>query len=167
MQRYFYIFFLSCFFQSSITLCMNEKFPLPNINFELIDGDEITFKELVNEGPLLVHFWAMWCSPCKKEMYHLDKLLKKYKKYGLNVVCVNTDKTRSIPKAKAYTRQKRYSLKIASDPSLNILKRLNVNVMPTTFIFNNKGEVLYKREGYISGDERQTEEFINSILLNK
>ena len=58
-------------------------------------------------------------------------------------------------------------MKIASDPSLNILKRLNVNVMPTTFIFNNKGEVLYKREGYISGDERQTEEFINSILLDK
>ena len=66
-----------------------------------MDGDEITFKELVNEGPLLVHFWAMWCSPCKKEMYHLDKLLKKYKKYGLNVVCVNTDKIRSLPKAKA------------------------------------------------------------------
>ena len=40
----------------------------------------------------------------------------------------------------------------------------NANVMPTTIIFDNQGEIVFKKEGYMFGDEKKIEAVLNSIL---
>ena len=97
-------------------------------------------------------------------MYYLDKIQKEYKDMGVNVVCVNTDNLKSIPKAKAFVRQKKYNLLVASDPSAEIFKKLNASVMPTTIIFDQNGQIVYSKEGYINGDEKNVEEKLKSML---
>ena len=136
----------------------------PHVNFNLFNGNKTSIEELLNKGPLVVQFWAIWCSPCKKEMYYLDKIQKEYKDMGVNVVCVNTDNLKSIPKAKAFVRQKKYNLLVASDPSAEIFKKLNASVMPTTIIFDQNGQIVYSKEGYINGDEKNVEEKLKSML---
>ena len=136
----------------------------PHVNFNLFNGSKTSIEELLNKGPLVIQFWAIWCSPCKKEMYYLDKIQKEYKDMGVNVVCVNTDNLKSIPKAKAFVRQKKYNLLIASDPSAEIFKKLNASVMPTTIIFDQNGQIVYSKEGYINGDEKNVEEKLKSML---
>ena len=136
----------------------------PHVNFNLFNGSKTSIEELLNKGPLVIQFWAIWCSPCKKEMYYLDKIQKEYKDMGVNVVCVNTDNLKSIPKAKAFVRQKKYNLLIASDPSAEIFKKLNASVMPTTIIFDQTGQIVYSKEGYINGDEKNVEEKLKSML---
>ena len=136
----------------------------PHVNFNLFNGNKTSIEELLNKGPLVVQFWAIWCSPCKKEMYYLDKIQKEYKDMGVNVVCVNTDNLKSIPKAKAFVRQKKYNLLVASDPSAEIFKKLNASVMPTTIIFDQTGQIVYSKEGYINGDEKNVEEKLKSML---
>ena len=136
----------------------------PNVEFNLFSGNKTSIEELIKKGPLVVQFWAIWCSPCKKEMYYLDKIQKKYKDSGVNVVCVNTDNLKSIPKAKAFVRQKKYNLLVASDPSAEIFKKLNASVMPTTIIFDQNGQIVYSKEGYINGDEKNVEEKLKSML---
>ena len=69
-----------------------------------------------------------------------------------------------MPKAKAYIRQKKYDLLVAADPSSYIFNMLNANVMPTTIIFDNQGEIVFKKEGYMFGDEKKIEAVLNSIL---
>lgn len=136
----------------------------PNVDFNLFSGSKTSIEELIKKGPLVLQFWAIWCSPCKKEMYYLDKIQKKYKDSGVNVVCVNTDNLKSIPKAKAFVRQKKYNLLVASDPSAEIFKKLNASVMPTTIIFDQNGQIVYSKEGYINGDEKNVEEKLKSML---
>ena len=136
----------------------------PYINFNLFNGNKTSIEELLNKGPLVVQFWAIWCSPCKKEMYYLDKIQEKYKESGVNIVCVNTDNLKSIPKAKAFVRQKKYNFLVALDPSAEIFKKLNASVMPTTLIFDQDGQIIFSKEGYINGDEKKVEEKLRSIL---
>ena len=136
----------------------------PNVEFNLFSGNKTSIEELIKKGPLVVQFWAIWCSPCKKEMYYLDKIQKEYKDSGVNVICVNTDNLKSIPKAKAFVRQKQYNLLVASDPSAEIFKKLNASVMPTTIIFDQNGQIVYSKEGYINGDEKNIEEKLKSML---
>ena len=136
----------------------------PNVNFNLFSGNKTSIEELIKKGPLVVQFWAIWCSPCKKEMHYLDKIQKEYKDSGVNVVCVNTDNLKSIPKAKAFVRQKKYNLLVALDPSAEIFKKLNASVMPTTLIFDQNGQIVYSKEGYINGDEKNVEEKLKSML---
>ena len=42
--------------------------------------------DLLNDGPLIISFWATWCSPCIEEMGVLDSLMAVYD--GLNVLAI-------------------------------------------------------------------------------
>ena len=148
----------------SVVYTQNTEKKYPNINFDLFNGKKISMHELINSGPLVIQFWAIWCSPCKKEMYYLDKIQDKYKDSGVNVICINTDNLKSVPKAKAYVRQKKYDLLIAADPSSQIFKKLNASVMPTTLIMDKNGQIVYTKEGYMSGDEKKVEAALKLLL---
>ena len=148
----------------SVVYTQNTEKKYPNINFDLFNGKKISIHELINSGPLVIQFWAIWCSPCKKEMYYLDKIQDKYKDSGVNVICINTDNLKSVPKAKAYVRQKKYDLLIAADPSSQIFKKLNASVMPTTLIMDKNGKIVYTKEGYMVGDEKKVEAALKLLL---
>tara|TARA_B100002052_G_scaffold9776_1_gene8155 strand:+ start:706 stop:1200 length:495 start_codon:yes stop_codon:yes gene_type:complete len=148
----------------SVVYTQNTEKKYPNINFDLFNGKKISIHELINSGPLVIQFWAIWCSPCKKEMYYLDKIQDKYKDSGVNVICINTDNLKSVPKAKAYVRQKKYDLLIAADPSSQIFKKLNASVMPTTLIMDKNGQIVYTKEGYMGGDEKKVEAVLKLLL---
>ena len=41
-----------------------------NVTLKQLDGREITFKEAVQQGPVIVSFWATWCKPCQSNWKH-------------------------------------------------------------------------------------------------
>jgi thioredoxin 1 len=47
------------------------------------------------EGPVLVHFWAPWCGPCRALNPHIEAVAQRLK-HQLKVVRINTDKAQNI-----------------------------------------------------------------------
>ena len=43
-----------------------------NVTLKQLDGKEITFKEAVQQGPVIVSFWATWGKPCQSELEALS-----------------------------------------------------------------------------------------------
>ena len=52
--------------------------PAPNFSSVDVRGDSIRLSDF-NEGYTLVHFWASWCGPCRKNNPELIKLYDTYK----------------------------------------------------------------------------------------
>ena len=70
LKKYLFIIFLLSVLKGQ------EK--LPDISVRLLSGKTTNLYELLERGPVIIDFWATWCSPCKKLMKHLDKFHKHF-----------------------------------------------------------------------------------------
>src|SRR5690606_17969609 len=62
-----------------------------------IDGKSFKLSQLRGR-PVVLHYWATWCEPCKQDMKLLRGLQARYQRAGLQLVGVNVDATREMAK---------------------------------------------------------------------
>ena len=138
---------------------------IPNFQFNTMDGKQSSLSNLLEEGPVLIDFWALWCAPCLKGMRHFNKFQEFYEENGLTVLMVNLDTERSRSKVRAYVRSKKYQFLVAMDPSQNIYRQLSGTALPYTLLIDKSGEITYKHTGYMPGDEEILEENISKLFV--
>ena len=137
---------------------------LPDLSVRLLDGKQVRLSALLDEGPLLVSFWATWCAPCKKEMIFLEEFHQKYNENSFRVLAISTDSPKSMSKVKSYIRAKKYTFLVGIDPNQEIAKKMNALLMPTTLILNKDRKVSWYHQGFIPGDEKEIEAQIRAVL---
>ena len=137
---------------------------VPDLSVRLLDGKKVRLSALLEEGPLLVSFWATWCAPCKKEMIFLEEFHQKYNENSFRVLAISTDSPKSMSKVKSYIRAKKYTFLVGIDPNQDIAKKMNALLMPTTLILNKDRKVSWYHQGFIPGDEKEIEAQIRAVL---
>ena len=137
---------------------------VPNIKLKKLNGKSVMLYNYIKEGPVLINFWATWCSPCKKEMVYLDQFEKKYGDKGFSILSVSTDSQKSLSQVRSYIRSKKYTFPVFQDPNSQTFKKLNGNIMPTNILINKDGKILWRHYGYLPGDEIDMEKEIRSAL---
>ncbi len=135
-----------------------------DFSFETINNDEYRFSQLLENGPTLVSFWALWCKPCRAEMRHLESIYENYKDKGLTILGVNQDTPRSLAKVKSYISTHNITFPIALDPNTDIFQQFNGQSIPLSILYNKEGKVVYKHVGYLPGDEIELENRIKTLL---
>ena len=110
--------------------------------------------------PLLVNYWATWCDPCRDEFPDLVKIDADYRPKGLDFIAVTLDDLADIktgvPKflREMHAQMPVYLLNLADpEPAINMVDPKWGGALPATFLYNAKGEVVYKSLGRIKIDE--------------
>jgi len=102
---------------------------LVDLNGESIDMSMYLGKKV------LVNFWATWCAPCKKEMPDLLEAQQILKKYNYAFLLISDESKAQISEFKKKTNYDFTFLK-----STKPTNSLGVYALPTTFVYNEKGE---------------------------
>ena len=137
---------------------------LPDLSIKLISGKQARLSSLLEDGPILVNFWATWCAPCKKEMIFLEEFHKKYSDQGFRVLAISTDSPKSMSKVKSYIRAKKHTFLVGLDPNQEVAKKMNAMVMPTVVLIDKDRKVSWYHQGFIPGDENEIEAQILQLL---
>lgn len=137
---------------------------LPDLTIKLINGKKTRLSTLLEEGPILVEFWATWCAPCKKEMIFLEEYHKKYSDRGFRVLAISTDSPKSMSKIKSYIRAKKHTFLVGLDPNQEVAKKMNAMVMPTVLLVDKDRKVSWFHQGFVPGDEKEIEAQIIKLL---
>ncbi len=128
---------------------------------EPINSDGI--KALISrqkEKPLLVNFWATWCDPCRDEFPDLVKIDTEFRPKSLEFVTVSLDDMgdirTAVPQFLASMKASMPAYLLSDsdpEPAINAVDPKWQGDLPATFLYNAKGEVVYKHFGRVNTAE--------------
>lgn len=133
---------------------------LPNTTLKDMDGNTVETAKLSNDGkPMLICFWATWCSPCKKELNTYAEYYDQWKEEtGVKIYAITIDDQRTVNSVKPYVNSVAWEYEILSDVNKTFSQAMGVNSPPHTFLLNGKGEIVWQHVGYTPGDEEEVHE---------
>ncbi len=120
--------------------------PAPAPSFNLPSRDGTVSLDSLRGQMVLVDFWASWCGPCRQSFPWLSALHERYGAKGLSIVAINLDKDRSA--ADAFLGKYPARFTVAFDPAGKTAKAFRVWGMPTSYLINRGGEIVYSRAGF-------------------
>ena len=135
--------------------------PAPDFTLRDLKGNQVSLSDLRGQ-PIVLNFWATWCSPCRVEIPHLEALYTKYKDQGLVVIGMNTETD--------YMKVKRFA-----EPQISYTVLLDggtqaqgydVSGIPCTYYIDREGIIRHRSVGFGPGDEVRIEEKIQELLAN-
>ncbi|QOP46178.1 redoxin domain-containing protein [Sulfurimonas paralvinellae] len=115
--------------------------PLNIQSFRLINN---TLAKVDKNRPIVIHFWATWCPTCKLEAANINLLSRHYQ---IITIAANSGDDDTIKK---YLNEHGYSYRVVNDKDGTLSKRFKIVGYPTTFIYDNKGNLVFKEVGYTS-----------------
>lgn len=142
---------------------VDKKFPKANL--KTLEGQTINLNNNFSKNKLtIINFWATWCSPCKKELDAIKQLYPDWKNMGVELVAVTIDDAQALNKVKPMVAQKGWTYTILSDQNKEMLRLLNFQSIPQTFVVDTNGNIVYTHNGYAPGDEHELGKKLKELL---
>ena len=117
------------------------------------DIDLSVFKE----GKIIISYWATWCGPCIKEMPSIKRAEKILEDYGYTFLLVSDE---TITKISKFKNERNLDFNFLK--SSKSFETLGVYSMPTSYIFDEKGNIIETIVGAIEWD---SEEMITKLKM--
>lgn len=120
-------------------------------NFTVTDyeGNEVLLSDMKGK-PVILNFWASWCSPCKAEMPDFEEA---YKEHGDDIVfmMINlTDGNReTVETAKKHVEKEGYTFPVYFDTKSDVAYSFSVSSIPATYLVDENGNVVGHAIGMI------------------
>ncbi len=111
----------------------------PDFSLPDMDGQQRTMASYQGRVVIL-HFWASWCVPCRKEMPTLHHLHNSFEGKNIELVCVSTD-TGSKKKIEGFMNDINLHFNTLLDPDGDVRKKYAVRALPTTYLIASDGKI--------------------------
>lgn len=128
---------------------------LPPLDYIDEDGT-IWTPETLKGKVVVINFWATWCRPCQHEIPDLARVYRKYKKKGVVMLGLMTDK---VDDAKLKAFSEKYGLDypvVRVDQALSEAFGHPRN-LPTNFVYNRTGHLVFDSPGAITAGALERE----------
>ena len=153
---------LLCIFSAAVA---QESKTVPAVDIKKLNGTTFNTKNIENDGkPIIINFWATWCSPCKRELNNIAEVYEDWvEETGVKLIAVSIDDTRNMAKVAPYVNGKGWEYDVYIDPNGDFKRSLGVNNIPHTFLVDGKCNIVWQHNSYSEGDEDELLELVEKL----
>ncbi|MCD8316160.1 MAG: redoxin domain-containing protein [Eggerthellaceae bacterium] len=122
----------------------------PSFTATTTDGTTVSLADYIGK-PIVINFWASWCTYCKQEMPELQSA---YEQYGDEVTFLMVDtvglsgETQSA--GLSYIKSGGYTFPILFDDNYSATTAYGINSLPQTYFIDSNGIIAYKSIGLMN-----------------
>lgn len=111
-----------------------------DFRLEDLDGNTVTLNEF-NGSPVLLNFWASWCTPCREEIPLLETIYNdsKWRETGLVILAINVGESKTT--VEDFVEEYGISFTVLLDTERNVFRQYFVRGVPTTYFIDTKGVI--------------------------
>lgn len=108
-----------------------------------VNGIPFTLSENTGNGPMLIEFWASWCSGCRVPDAEMVNICKRYSKKGFRIISVSLDSSKEewieairddLPGRIEVSDLKYWNNEVAL--------LYNINKLPSNYLISREGKIL-------------------------
>jgi thiol-disulfide isomerase/thioredoxin len=130
---------------------------LENIELSGLSGEKINLTDYEGKA-IFINFWATWCRPCIQEMPSIASLQNNLAGKNIEFLFASDEEVEKILKFKE-SRSMNLNFVRVENP-----EALGIEALPTTFIFNEKGELVFSEVGFRKWDDPATMEMVTKLI---
>ncbi len=123
-----------------------------NFELETPSGEHLSFTEIQGTQLTLIDFWATWCKPCVNSIPKLVELSKLYAGNEVAFIGISIDSPRNLSKVLPFVQSVGINYPVLLDTNQELMRELNVSVIPTLLLVSASGQILMVHEGFAPGD---------------
>jgi thiol-disulfide isomerase/thioredoxin len=125
----------------------------PDIDLPALTGSRVKLSKLRGH-PVIVSFWATWCSPCRAEFPELVRLHQQYDSVGLRLLGVNgRDQDPNKKAIQQFVDDFAVPFPIALDTRGQTRRAFHLTFLPTTVFIDSAGIIQRVHVGAISRED--------------
>lgn len=138
---------------------------IPAVIVKDIDERPYNTGDIENDGkPIIINFWATWCSPCKRELENIAALYADWQdETGVKLIAVSIDDARNVSKVEPYINGKGWEYEVLLDMNQDLKRAMSVNNIPHTFLIDGSGNIVWQHNSYSEGDEFELYELVQKL----
>lgn len=131
-----------------------------------LDGKNWRLSELRGKV-VLINFWATWCPPCRRELPSLGRLWRLLGSESFVVLAIDVGEDVDTVFAFAGMLEPAPTFPILLDRDSAVLGNWPVKGLPTTFVVDKKGQIVYRAVGGREFDAPELVGQLRSLLQNE
>ena len=131
------------------------KVEAPDFTAVDADGTEVKLSDYVGK-PIVLNFWASWCSPCKSEMPEFNAAWEELDGEVQFLMVNMTDGAReTVESAREYVEGEGFTFPVLFDTKSEAAIAYSAYSLPTTYFIDADGYVTARAVGAIDGETLQ------------
>lgn len=139
---------------------LQEQKTIAAVKLTDLDGRPIGLEQFKGKT-VFINFWATWCKPCIKEMPSIENAQKLLSKNEIVFLLASNETPEQVNQFKDEHPFDLTYIRLVN------MEELGMEGLPTTYIYNPKGENVFAETGYRKWDDSSNIEMILKINNQK
>jgi peroxiredoxin len=118
----------------------------PAVTLPTLDGAQLDLGQLIGETPVVLHFFAAWCSQCRAQMPSLHNAVARYGS-SVRFVGVAVSANQSLTRAKRYAESHAMKHDLAYDARGAAVEAYNVPTTSYVVAVDKSGRIVFTGSG--------------------